>query len=433
MNIIKMNLSKEIKNRLLSGTIWSLTGFALSKVFILMANVGSAHILGNIDFAKLSIIRSTIALFITIGTFGIGLTANKFIAEFRAKNESDKIASIVWISYLFSFVCGIILSVLILLLARPISEYSLNDIELIGEVRCGAILLFMTIITAAQTGILTGFEKFKIISVNTFISGLFEFCLVLLGAHLYGVTGAIIGYGISFVTLFLLNLYAINDCMIKNNINRSIKIVNLHDISFLWSFSLPAAMQSMLVTPVFWIIRTMLIENSGYNELAVYEAADQLKVVILFIPTTLSNMIVPILSNIQGKNDKMSFSQVFKLSLGVNIAIATIVALIFSVFSNQIMSVYGKEFVNAWPLVFLALSTIVNTATLAYNNLFVTSYRMWENFGLNIIWAGVLILASHLFLSAGFGATALGIAVLVSYIILLIASIFYAKLIRLEF
>ena len=59
-----------------------------------------------------------------------------------------------------------------------------------------------------------------------------------------------------------------------------------------------------MIAPTYWIIRTMLVRNTSFSELAIYEAADQWKTIILFIPTAVSQIVLPILSSIVNEDQK---------------------------------------------------------------------------------------------------------------------------------
>lgn len=62
----------------------------------------------------------------------------------------------------------------------------------------------------------------------------------------------------------------------------------------IWNFSIPATMNTIMVVPAFWLIKTLLVHDCGYESLGIYEAADQWKVIILFVPGAIANILLPI-------------------------------------------------------------------------------------------------------------------------------------------
>src|SRR5437879_2227347 len=68
--------------RLARGTFWSLAGSLISRGLGLLSAILVGRILGKEEFGELGIIQSTIGMFGTLAGFGMGLTANKHVAEF---------------------------------------------------------------------------------------------------------------------------------------------------------------------------------------------------------------------------------------------------------------------------------------------------------------------------------------------------------------
>ena len=125
-----------------------------------------------------------------------------------------------------------------------------------------------------------------------------ESVLTIFGAYYFGVNGAILGFGMGFILIFVTNHLSINKNFSAIHIKKlSIKKLHLKDFSILYTYSLPAALSALLITPSFWLIRSILVRAEGFQELAVFEAADQWKVIILFVPTAFSQIVLPILSS----------------------------------------------------------------------------------------------------------------------------------------
>ena len=169
-----------------------------------------------------------------------------------------------------------------------------------------------------------------------------------------------------------------------------------------------------MVAPVFWLARTMLVNSSSFEELAVYEAADQWKIIILFIPGALSQVVLPVLSSLLGESVNR-YKRVLLYNVAINALVATILALGVSLFSKQIMSFYGKDYQDVWPLILLAISTIP-TAISAVVGLSISSRaKMWVGFLFNLIWGLCVILFNYIFLNNGMGAAGLSLAILCAY------------------
>lgn len=418
--------ASSLAQRLISGAFWSFIGTASAKFLILIAGILVARLLGKESYGELGIIRSTINTFIIFASMGLGLTATKYISEFRDSNPR-KAGNIYCISNLFAFVLGLLMFLLIFFLAPYISEKLLNASHLAMEIRYGAVLLFFSSINGAQVGTLAGFENFKSIAINTFISGIAEGLLLCLGAYYYGVKGAILGSGMSYGILFILNYISINKVLRRNNIDYKFTEIDKSDFSVIWKFSLPAAFSSMLVVPVFWYIKTLLVRTNGFNVSADFDVADQWRGIILFIPAALSRIVLPMLSNLEGGKAHNQYLKVLKANLLINLLVAFIFALIVSILAKYIISLYGNTYTNTLPIILLSISTIFTTLTTVVGQAIASKAKMWIGFSFNLLWAMLVVVFTYVFLSKGWGASGLALAILISYFLHAILQMLYLK------
>ena len=393
-----------------------ITGTALAKLIVLLGGMLCARILGKVEYGEFGMIRSTISMFVALGTVGLGLTATKYISEYRECNK-NKISSIFILTNVFSIITGILVTFIVLLFAPYLAEKSLNAPYLITEIRFGAILLFFTIIDAVQTGTLAGFEDFKSIAINTFISNVGEVILMLIGAYYYNVIGAVVGFGLGYVILFFLNVDSIKKNIQRDRLQINMKSVSIQDLGILYRFSIPATLSSLMVAPAFWFVRSLLVRQGGFSEMGLYEVADQWKIIILFIPSAISQIVLPILSNIVGKKDSNSFWNVLKYNIYLNIVVSFVLVMFVVLASNYILKFYGTEFSDNRPIIILAFSTIFTSISCVVGLAISSKAKMWIGFFFNAFWACMLIIFSYIFLYNDLGAVGLSLAVLCSYMV----------------
>lgn len=422
----KAILKSDIGKRMANGTFWSFTGTALARLIVLIAGIICARILGKDDYGELGMIRSTITIFVTLGMAGLGLTATKFIAEYK-KDFPERIPSIYIITKTFSLILAILISILIILLAPIIAVKTLESPYLVNDLRWGGILLFFTILNGIQNGVLIGFENFRAAALNTLYGNTCEAILMCLGAYYYGVTGAIIGFGVGYIVIYICNLHSINKIFKNYNISISYKYVNWLDLKILYKFSIPAALSSLMVAPVFWIIRAMLVRYNGYGDLAIYEAADQWKIIILFIPSAISNVALPIMSSLV-KNSEAKFWKILKINIGLNAGIAMGLTLLVILCGNFVMNLYGKGFSQTTTLFILSGSTIFTAIANVIGVSISSRGKMWVGFTFNLIWGIMVITFSKLFLNMGLGSVALALSIFIAYLIHAISQYIYLSI-----
>lgn len=413
-NIISRVKSSDIGNRIASGAFWSFTGTATAKLIVLIAGIFCARILGKEAYGQFGMVRSTINMFVVFGYAGLGLTATKYISEYL-RPSPERVTSIYYLTNGFAFVTGLIVTVIVLILAPFLANNMLHCPELTDAIRVGAFLLFITVINGAQNGVLSGFEDFRDIARNTFIASLAESTFMLIGAYKFGVIGAVLGYGIGFCALYITNNIAIRSEFRQYNISRDRKMFRKEDLSLLYKFSLPAALSSIMVMPTFWVVRALLVRETNFGELAIYEAAEQWRGIILFIPTAVGQVVLPVLSSLVNTN-RGKFWKILNVNIILNGSIALGIALIISLLSGYIMKWYGQGFDNKLPLIILALSTIF-TSTANVVGLSISSRgKMWIGFMFNMIWATIFIFLTIIFIRMEMGATGVALALLLSYV-----------------
>lgn len=417
--------NSDIANRMATGAFWSLTGTAFAKGIVLISSIVCAHILVKAEYGEFGMVRSTINMFVVFGAAGLGATATKYISEYR-EYQKDRVGSIYKLTSNFAFLTGAIVSLSVLLLADYLAANTLNAPYLAPSIKVGALLLFVTVINGAQQGTLSGFENFKAIAINTLIGSITESVFMLVGAYLYGVFGAILGFGTGFVALYITNRYAIIKTLNENEIKFNAIHVDRKDWTLLYKFSLPAALSSMLVGPAYWVARTLLVRNSGFEELAIFEAAEQWRVIILFIPSAVSSIVLPILSSLS-TDDTNRFWKVLKFNLLGNATIAAIIALIVCLFSGFIMNLYGEHFNDKLPLILSAVSTVFSTMASVVGSSIYSRAKVWNGFCFNILWSIMFVGGTYVFVIKGFGASGLSLALLLSYLVHTFLQLIYLK------
>lgn len=406
----------DINKKIIRGSFWSLLGTSISKGLLLLSSVIIARILGPEVYGEAGIIRSTVNMFTAFAGMGLGLTATKYIAEHK-KSNMYKVLKIITLSNTIAFLSGLIFSVIIIIFSSKIA-IQINAPHLVNEIKIGALMLFFNSLNGVQNGILVGFEDFKSIAKNNLWSGIFSFIVQIIATYIWGLTGAILGFGSNFLILWILNKYSISRIIDSRN---KIKIWDkslLTEVSILWKFSLPAVLSGIMVGPITWVCNSILVNQAnGYTQMALFDVANQWRMTILFIPGALSQIILPMLSSSLSNRD--NYKIIFLKNLKLNILISSGMFLLIWVFSSLISDFYGNGFQNVQiPLIIMALSTVLVAINNVVGQVIASQGKMWLGFILNLVWAMILIIASYIMLYIyKLGATGLAISYFISYFI----------------
>jgi len=408
--------ASDIGSRMASGAFWSIGGALISRSLMLLASILVARMLGRDLYGEYGMIRTTVNMFLVFAGFGLGMTATKHIAEYRV-NDPERAGRIMAISGLFALGTGTLVAVGMFVFAPWIASHTINAPQLTGELRIGAFILLLNALNGAQTGALAGFEAFKVIAKVNLWVGLLSFPLLVGGAYWGGLRGAVWALAANMIINWLINHIALRRVVAFTNIPFTTKGC-LEEWPVLWKFSLPATLGGILVSPVLWACSAMLVNQpGGYGQMGIFDAANQWRLAILFIPTAVGQIVLPLLSNLNGVNDRDKYRKTLKYNALMNCGISLVVAVPVIVLAPIIMNSYGAGFEQGtMTLVLLSFSTIL----IAFNNVIgqaiASKGKMWIGFVFNFLWAIALLSCSQYILNIGYGSYGLALANLVAYI-----------------
>jgi O-antigen/teichoic acid export membrane protein len=376
-------------------------GAAISRSLMLAASVLVARMLGKTGYGELGMIQSTVGMFGVFAGFGLGLTATKYVAEFRG-SDPERTGRIIGLSGLIAMVTGGLMAVCLFLFAPWLAQHTINAPHLTVVLRVGALILFISALNGAQTGALSGFEAFKTIAyVNLFV-GLISFPILVAGAYYGGLTGAVWALTINLGFNWLLNHLALRKETLRYSVPFTFRGCG-RELSVLWRFSLPAVFSGAMVGPVTWVCNALLVnQTNGYDEMGIFNAANQWYTVLLFLPGLLGSVVLPVLSERLGQKDTKQSSKTMVFAIKVNALIVLPLVLLASIFSPYIMSLYGESFRSSWPtLVVVLLTAGLLAIQTPVDQVIAASGKMWIGFAMNMGWAITFILCTLLLVNLG--------------------------------
>jgi O-antigen/teichoic acid export membrane protein len=123
----------------------------------LAASVISARLLGREQFGEYGIIQSMVGMLGVFAGLGLGVTATKYVAQFR-RLDPERAGRIIGLGSSVAIVSGGLLSLCLLACAPALAAKTLNAPALANELRTASVLLFFNALIGAQTGALSGLE-----------------------------------------------------------------------------------------------------------------------------------------------------------------------------------------------------------------------------------------------------------------------------------
>ncbi len=371
-----------------------LVGAILSKSLWLMATIVAAQLLGRMDFGQLGMIQNTVGMFGVFAGFGLGITTTKYIAEYRI-NDPAKAGRIMALSGLAILAPAAATSLVLLCWAPWLAEHTLAAPHLTRLLQIGTAVMFFTTLNGSQMGALAGLERFQTLARLNVIVTLMAAFIQVLAVYCGGLEGAVWGLAISAAVNWAFTHWVLRKEAARATVPLAYRGC-FREWPVLWKFSLPAAISAMLFLPSNWACSAMLVNQpQGYAEMGVFSAASQWRVAILFVPCTISAVVLPMLSNLRGQNDETRYNKVLWYNLLLNGALASAIAIPIILLSPLIMAAYGVAFrEGSVVLMLLALVAVIISVANVVGNSIASDGKMWMGLVLNLIWAVVVLALS---------------------------------------
>jgi O-antigen/teichoic acid export membrane protein len=386
-----------------------------ARAFSLVSAILVARMLGKESYGEFGMYQSTIDMVGVLAGFGLGTSLTKYISEFKNK-DPGKAGRILTLISIVAIISSSLAAVIFFAISNWLAVSLLDRPNIADLFRVGSVSLIISTIFGVEIGSLVGLEAFRKTTRISLWQGLTISLLIVPGVLFWGIWGVvlvgIIGgiFGIILSTHFL-----IQECRAKGiawKWERNIWF----EWPILWKFAFPIVAASLLLTPVLWITNKILINQpDGYSELGRFNAANQWRMLFLFLQTTLATAMLPVLSEIHGAQDRSKFVSTVALNTRATWIIGLPIATLIIALSHPLARIYGGQFEGIETVItILALSSLLNLINSTVGIALVSSGKIWLGTLMNFGWALVVVTTS-LLLIPNYGAIGMASAYLIAY------------------
>lgn len=374
------------------GASWSLAGTILARGLTFVATIIAARTLGNTTYGELGMIQSTLLLCGAFAGNGVGVSLTRQVAELRNR-DLVRVSKNIAAGLQLATVLGGALGLALLSLSDWIGAWVLGAPHLVQGLRYGAILLVLTVIGGAQLGALYGLQEFRAVAM---IQVLRASCVAagLVAGSLYGLIEAVIGLIVGESVSVMFSAVVLHRVMDRSYVSIAYGKVDWLEFRHLWSFALPVLLSGIVMQPAVWFGNVTLVNQPmGYAKLGIFMAAEKWRELILFVPASLSQTVLSLLSNLHGTSDKKSYKKLFRLNLLIHLGLVIVPALGLTLVSQHAMSLFGAEFQQGWlTLSILATSAIPVVLNNVLGQVLQSGGSIWRRFSLDLLLAGIYAL-----------------------------------------
>lgn len=368
-------------DRLIKGSILNFIAVVFNQGSTLIVNIIVARILLKEVFGEYAIVLNTLQTVATISQLAIGYTASKYIAEFRTNNPV-RTGRIMGICSIISYLMAGMGAILLIIFAPWLSISMLKAPHLSISLIIGSIFLFFSSVNGYQIGALSGLESYKSLAKAGIISGISSVIAISLGAFFGGLNGAVLGLGVSSIIRCFFHYIWLNRESKSHNIKSIYRGSFRQEKDIILKFALPAAIAGYYSTPMIWLTNSFLVQQpSGYAETGLFSAANNLRILVLFLPNVINNVSLSILNNEKSKKDRKHFNQVFITNVILIFCISLIGVLVFGFFGRSILRIFGKDFEAGHSiLLYLVCSSLFESVCISLYQYIQSHSKMWLSF-----------------------------------------------------
>ena len=376
-----------VRLRLLHGLAWTSVGSVVAQGGSFLSSVVMARILGKEIFGRFALVQSTAIALTSVASLGLGVTATKYVSEYWL-TESERVGRILGLCSAVAILAAFGLSCAMLAFASSVAPG--GDPAVAWGLRICAVYVFFVSVNGYQMGAMAGFEEFRAMAAINIGYGLASLFLSWALASWLGFRGAVLAQPAGAIVLWALYQRK----LVRQCGARGIRIRYRgawEERAILMRFSIPSATCGIVMTAAMWWCNIDLARVSGYAELALFSAVNNLRSMVLFVPALIGRVACPCLNRLLAVHDVGAFRRTFRETVLTNAAIALVLAVALSMAGERILRLFGKDFVGSPLLFVLFLGSVFLevVATTLFQALFTTG-RIWHNVGIVTIWASVL-------------------------------------------
>jgi O-antigen/teichoic acid export membrane protein len=410
-----------LRDRLIKGTALNFVAVAFNQGSTLIVNIIVARILMKQGFGEYAMVQSTLLTVATLSQLATGYTASKYIAEYRS-SDPKRAGRIMGLCALVSALMACVGAFLLIAMAPWLADAMLKAPHLAFALMMGSGYLFFSSINGYQLGALSGLEAYSSLAKAGVASGIVAVATISLGAWWGGLNGTFIGLSISaFVRCAIHNRWLRLETQthgIKPQYRGSLR----QEKAIIFKFALPAAIAGWYMTPMIWLANSFLVrQHGGFGEMALYSAANNLRILVLFLPNVMNSVGLSVLNNEKAKGDMTHYNKVFRSNVLYIFFVSLGGVFVMGVFGRPILQLFGKDFGTGHFLLWLLLvASLFESLSIALYQYVQSQAKMWSSFfRITVPREAFLVIAAY-FLVQSYGGAGLAAAYLGSTIIGLI-------------
>ena len=342
---LRINNSKLIK-----GFVATILGSGASKVILVLATFLCSNLLGKMEFGELSFVRNTLNMILCICALNFSALCTKFTTE--AKTSLVSLHRL-FLLFVFSLLVCLVIGVFIIVAPEEFLLTLLSTETVVGFFKIVGALLPLFMLQPLVEGVLRGLKKFKLIGILQTVSSVFYLVVVFIGIELGGLNGALIGV-ITYYALY--SVVSILVLQYKHHLTSHFtKLKGVwNEKNAIYQMILPLFLMSFIDAPVMWAAQVILSKSGSMESVGSMTAMMQIRNLAMLIPSYFSNTYIAFAGELNSQKRYTDYYRQYHKIVRIYLLIGLGLFVLFSIFSQPILFLYGRDFVGDWPAMILS-------------------------------------------------------------------------------
>jgi O-antigen/teichoic acid export membrane protein len=322
------------------------------------------RILGPENFGLFNIGLTVFGFFLPFAALGLFSAIRQFIPHYIAINRNDKVKGGIYFILFFSFIMGILISIILYLLSPFIAVNIFHNEDLEIVIKILSIVFPFYVFYYASTNISQAFKvsKYKLYLNTVLLKITSIVCFLLLVFYGYKLLGAVIGYISGILLVAIVYGYIVFKKFIPSlYCKKSDKHVKMELFSIGW----PLFFAGFSYLFIQYSSSTLIGIYMNASDVGIYSAAFSVAAIALFIMTSFSYIFLPTISEFYAKKDFTGIKEIFcSISKWVFLFTFPIIIYVALFSQNTISFIYGSEYISgSTALIILLFGIAMNGLT----------------------------------------------------------------------
>jgi O-antigen/teichoic acid export membrane protein len=394
------------------GFAWTLLSASTAQAGALLTTVLAARVLGQDVFGALGAVQTTAVSLSNIASAGLGITATRYLAE-MCDTDPARAGRIAGLISLTTWITATIMAGSLLALSLPWSAPLFGRGELRGALSLSAIYVFFTTMSGFQAGALLGLRAYRSLAVAAFCQTLVAPVLMYGMASAFGLHGAVAALGTAAVCLWVVQFAALRSALRHKGI--TVTYSGFWEERRVFSrFALPAACSGIIGNLAISASTWMVVRSpGGQTQYAQFAAANSLRVLILFVPTVVNRVVVPLFAA-SSEHPNGTFRQSFWPNVQLNAGFAVLAAGVLIFLRGPLLGIFGKHYSGSMLFPVLCVAAVLEVTASALYQALLRQGAIWTQVSVMTLWS-VALLALAALLADRAGGAGLALAYCLSW------------------